>query len=62
VTRQQREFERLANETERRTAELAADAYESAAREARTVAADIGRAESATDRPPQKRPAPRKKR
>jgi hypothetical protein len=62
LTRQQREFERLANESERSTAEVAAEAYESAAREARTVAADIGRAESATDKPRRKRPAPRKKR
>jgi hypothetical protein len=62
LTRQQREFERLANESERSTAEVAAEAYESAAREARTVAADIGRAESTTDKPRRKRPAPRKKR
>jgi hypothetical protein len=32
LTRQQREFERLANESERSTAEVAAEAYESAAR------------------------------
>jgi hypothetical protein len=62
LTRQQREFERLANETERSTAKVAAEAYESAARQARTVAADIGRADSATDRPRRKRPGPRKKR
>jgi len=62
LTRQQEELESLANETTRVTAEAAADAHESAAREARAVAADIGRGKSATDRPRRKRSAPRKNR
>jgi hypothetical protein len=60
LTRQQEELESLANETARTTAEVAAEAYESAARQARTVAADI--AGSATERPQRKRSVPRKKR
>jgi hypothetical protein len=61
LTRQQEELESLANETARVTAEAAADAHESAAREARAVAADVGRGKSATDKR-RKRSAPRKKR
>jgi hypothetical protein len=62
LTRRQDDLESLANETTRATAEAAAEAHESAARQARAVAADAAPGQSAAGKPRRKRSTPRKNR
>jgi hypothetical protein len=61
LTRREQELEKLANESARTSAEAAAEAHESAAREARAVAADVGGAKRATAKSGRKRPSRRKR-
>jgi hypothetical protein len=62
LARSQEDLDTLANETARSAAEAAADVYESAAREARNVATDLGSATKSKVGTSRKRSTPQKKR